>query len=104
MDITHYILGFLQGGLRVLEVVLIFSILVISHEFGHFLMAKAAGMRVDEFAIGFGKRLFSWQRGETLYTVNMFPIGGYNKIYGMDIEDPEDESIESDESSDVSPS
>ncbi|MFH1675591.1 MAG: site-2 protease family protein, partial [bacterium] len=63
--------------------------LVIGHEFGHFLMAKAFGMRVDEFAIGFGKRLFSWRRGETEYSVNLVPLGGYNKIYGMDIEETE---------------
>jgi len=81
------IFEFLKHAALVLEVVLIFSILVIAHEFGHFLTAKACGMRVDEFAVGFGKRLFSWRRGETEYSINLLPIGGYNKIYGMDTED-----------------
>lgn len=91
MDISQYIIVILSGALKLIEVVLLFSILVIGHEYGHFLVARACGMRVDEFAIGFGRRLFSWKRGETLYAVNLIPIGGYNKIYGMDIEDEEEE-------------
>ena len=86
MDFT-FLLKFLIAVPKIAIVVLIFSILVIAHEFGHFILAKASGMRVDEFAIGFGKRLFAWKRGETLYTVNLIPIGGYNKIYGMDVEE-----------------
>jgi membrane-associated protease RseP (regulator of RpoE activity) len=90
VDIAQYILMILWGTLRLAEVVLIFSILVIGHEYGHFLIARACGMRVDEFAIGFGKRLFSWKRGETTWSINLVPIGGYNKIYGMDLEDEEE--------------
>ena len=89
---------YLSGALRLVEVILIFSILVIGHEYGHFLVARACGMRVDEFAIGFGKRLFSWKRGETTWSINLVPIGGYNKIYGMDLED-EEESPEAEEDS-----
>ncbi len=92
----------ITGGLNLIAVVLIFSILVIGHEYGHFLVAKACGMRVDEFGIGFGKRLFSWKRGETLYTINLVPIGGYNKIYGMDVEEPKER--EKREAESVSPS
>ncbi len=60
--------------------VLFFLILV--HELGHFLTAKWARMRVDEFAIGFPPRLFSIKRGETEYSINLLPIGGYVKIFG----------------------
>lgn len=60
--------------------VLVFLILV--HELGHFLAAKWAKMRVDEFAIGFPPRLFSYKKGETEYSLNLLPIGGYVKIFG----------------------
>ena len=60
--------------------VLFFLILV--HELGHFVTAKWARMRVDEFAIGFPPRLFSIKRGETDYSINLLPIGGYVKIMG----------------------
>lgn len=60
--------------------VLFFLILV--HELGHFVTAKWARMRVDEFAIGFPPRLFSIKKGETEYSINLLPIGGYVKIWG----------------------
>jgi len=91
LELIPEIVELLKGSVRVIQVVLLFSILVIAHEYGHFLMAKACNMRVDEFAIGFGKNLFSWTRGETVYSINLFPIGGYNKIYGMDVEEEEEE-------------
>ncbi|MGB5895951.1 MAG: site-2 protease family protein, partial [Ignavibacteriaceae bacterium] len=75
------------------------GILVFIHEFGHFAAAKLSGMRVDVFAIGFGKRLFGWNKktgfnfgelpkdfegeGNTDYRLSMLPLGGYVKIAGM---------------------
>lgn len=56
--------------------------LVFIHEFGHFITAKWVGMRVDEFAFGFPPRLLSKKVGETEYTINALPIGGYVSIYG----------------------
>jgi membrane-associated protease RseP (regulator of RpoE activity) len=53
------------------------------HEFGHFATAKAFGIKVDKFFIGFGPKLWSTRRGETEYGVSAFPIGGYVKIAGM---------------------
>src|SRR4051794_17941049 len=53
------------------------------HELGHFMFAKRAGMKVSEFFIGFGPRLWSVQRGETEYGVKALPLGGYCKIVGM---------------------
>jgi regulator of sigma E protease len=87
MDAANQFLGTVQGGWRIIEVVLIFGFLVLAHEFGHFVTARMFGMRVDEFAIGFGKRLFWRKRGETIYSINMLPLGGFCKIYGMEIED-----------------
>lgn len=57
-------------------------VLVLVHEWGHFIAARKTGMRVDEFAIGFPPRLFSVKKGETEYSFNALPIGGYVRIYG----------------------
>ena len=60
----------------------VFALLVLVHEFGHFITAKWAGIRVDEFAIGFPPRLLSFTRGETTYSINALPIGGYVRMPG----------------------
>ena len=54
------------------------------HEFGHFITAKLTGMRVDEFAVGFGPKIYQTTEGETQYSLRLIPLGGYNKIAGMD--------------------
>jgi len=61
---------------------IILLVLVISHEFGHFIVAKKSGIRVDEFSFGFPPKLFGKKIGETEYNFNLFPLGGYVKIYG----------------------
>ena len=71
-------------GVTILASVFVFGLLVLFHEFGHFIMAKATGMRVDEFAIGFGPKLASKQVGETEYSIRCVPLGGFNDIAGMD--------------------
>lgn len=74
--------------LTILAAVLVFGILVTVHEFGHFITAKLTGMRVDEFAIGFGPKIYQQKDGDTLYSLRAIPLGGYNKIAGMDPDDP----------------
>jgi regulator of sigma E protease len=69
----------------------ILFLLVLVHEFGHFIVAKKSGVRVDEFGIGFPPRLFGIKKGETEYTFNALPFGGFVKIFG---ENPDAESIE----------
>lgn len=64
-------------------------VLVIVHEFGHFSMAKKFGIRVDEFGFGFPPKLFGIKKGETEYTFNLLPIGGFVKIFG---ENPDEEN------------
>jgi len=56
--------------------------MVLVHEFGHFVVAKACGVRVETFAIGFGKRVLGIRRGETDYQINALPLGGYVKMAG----------------------
>ncbi len=60
------------------------SLLILVHEFGHFLAAKISGVRVEEFGLGFPPRLFGKKIGETLYSINWLPLGGFVKIYGED--------------------
>lgn len=60
------------------------SILVIIHELGHFLTAKKFGIKVEEFGIGFPPRAWSTKKGETVYSINWLPIGGFVKLYGED--------------------
>jgi regulator of sigma E protease len=77
--------------ITVAATVFVFGMLVLAHEFGHFITAKLTGMRVSEFAIGFGPKLLWNKRGETEYSLRMIPLGGYNKIDGMDPEEEKDE-------------
>lgn len=77
--------------LTIVATIFVFGIIVFIHEFGHFITAKASGMRVDEFAIGFGPAIAKKRKGETLYSIRAIPLGGYNKIAGMDPEEPLDD-------------
>lgn len=70
--------------MSILIFLLVLFVLVLVHELGHFAIAKWTGMRVDEFGIGFPPKLFGIKRGETEYTFNLFPVGGFVKIYGED--------------------
>ena len=71
-------------------VIFVFGLLVFVHELGHFMTAKMTNMRVEEFAIGFGPKLLSYRKGETLYSLRIIPLGGFNKISGMDPDDKAD--------------
>ena len=76
--------------------VLIFGVVVVSHEFGHFLLAKTNGIHVIEFSVGMGPNLFSFQKGDTKYSLKLLPIGGACMFEGEDglneKEDGEDHS------------
>ena len=68
--------------MSVLIFFLVLFVLILVHEWGHFIVAKKTGMRVDEFGIGFPPKLFGVQKGETEYTFNALPIGGFVRILG----------------------
>lgn len=76
--------------------IIILAALILVHELGHFTAAKRSGVRVDEFGIGFPPRLWRKKIGETVYSFNAFPIGGFVKIFG---EDPDNESLKGKDSS-----
>lgn len=69
--------------------IVILLVLVLVHEFGHFFMAKRFGIKVEEFGFGFPPKLFGIKKGETEYTFNLLPIGGFVKIFG---ENPDEEN------------
>lgn len=74
----------------ILAPIFVFAVVVIVHEGGHFLMAKWTGMKVIEFAVGFGPVIVSKKWGETLYSLRLIPLGGFNKIAGMDDQNKDD--------------
>lgn len=76
--------------MNIIIFLIILLVLVVSHEFGHFIVAKKNGIRVDEFAFGFPPKLFGIKKGETTYNFNALPLGGYVKIFG---ENPDEESL-----------
>ncbi len=65
--------------------IFIFSFLIISHELGHFFVAKKAGIEVEEFGIGYPPRIWGKKFGKTLYSINWIPFGGFVKIHGEDL-------------------
>ena len=83
------------GALGAVLVIMAVLLMIVLHEFGHFATAKLTGMKVTEFFVGFGPRIWSVRKGETEYGVKALPLGGYCKIPGMTMleeVDPEDES------------
>ena len=82
--------------LTIIIFIIVLAALIFVHELGHFIAARSFGIRVDEFALGFGPRLFEWKGkgngfwGETTYAINVIPFGGFVKIFG---ENPDEESM-----------
>ncbi|HXT77586.1 MAG TPA: RIP metalloprotease RseP [Candidatus Eisenbacteria bacterium] len=68
----------------ILGVGLVLGVMILVHEWGHFIAARIFGVRVDVFSIGFGPRLFGWKRGATDYRVSVLPLGGYVRMAGQD--------------------
>jgi regulator of sigma E protease len=64
------------------SVAIVLGVMVLVHEWGHFIVAKSFGVRVDVFSIGFGTRLWGWKRGDTDYRISALPLGGYVKMAG----------------------
>ncbi len=69
----------------VLGIVLVLGVMILVHEWGHFIVARLFGVRVDVFSIGFGPRLFGWKRGATDYRISALPLGGYVRMAGQDL-------------------
>lgn len=78
--------GSLNTVVNILVIILVFSIIIMIHELGHFLMCKWTGIAVTEFSIGMGPCIFKRKKGETQYSIRLFPIGGYCMMLGEDEE------------------
>src|SRR5215475_13428070 len=68
-----------------LGIILVLGVMILVHEWGHFIVARFFGVRVDVFSIGFGPRLFGWKRGDTDYRISALPLGGYVRMAGQDL-------------------
>jgi regulator of sigma E protease len=72
--------------LTILSLVVVLGVLISVHEFGHFIVAKAVGIQVLRFSLGFGRPVIQWRRGETEYWISWIPLGGYVKMAGLEEE------------------
>lgn len=89
MDI---LLSYVQSGFSaVFAFFLLLGILIFVHELGHFAVAKWCGVRVEVFSLGFGKKIFSYKHGDTVYCVSLVPLGGYVKMFGDEMNSNIDE-------------
>ncbi len=79
----------LNTAITILIAILAFGVLIFIHELGHFIAAKKSGVRVNEFSLGMGPAIFHFNRGETQYSIRLFPIGGYVAMEG-ELEDSSD--------------
>ena len=79
--------------LTLLSFIIVIGIIITVHEAGHFLAARAVGIRVETFSIGFGPAIHSWQPGDTEYRIAWIPLGGYVKMAGMIDESLEEQSV-----------
>lgn len=69
---------------------IVLAVLILSHEIGHFIAAKKSGVRVDEFGFGFPPKIVKFKKGETAYSLNLIPFGGFVKIYGEEGQETND--------------
>ncbi len=77
----------------ILGVALVLGLMIMIHEWGHFIVARLFGVRVDVFSIGFGPRLFGWKRGATDYRVSALPFGGYVRMAGQDLSEADSNDV-----------
>jgi regulator of sigma E protease len=82
------------GFLNALYIIPILAVLIFLHELGHFVMARRAGVRVEEFGFGLPPRIWGVQRGDTLYSINALPIGGFVRVLGEDGKSREPDSMQ----------
>ncbi len=75
--------------MSIIVTIVILGIIIIIHEWGHYFSAVKCGIKVEEFAMGMGPKLFSFNKGETVFSLRLFPIGGYCKMLGEDQDNPD---------------
>ena len=78
------VFSFVESALLIMIGVLLFELIIFIHELGHFMTAKASGVKVNEFALGMGPRILRFKKGETIYSLRLLPIGGFCAMEGED--------------------
>ena len=73
--------------LGIIVFILVLGGMIVIHEFGHFIVAKLFGIRVEVFSVGFGKRIAGFKRGDTDYRLSLIPLGGYVKMAGENLDE-----------------
>lgn len=91
--IINFVVGFIAVIPSILVFLIIFSMLIIVHEFGHYYAAIKSGVKVEEFGLGMGKKLYGYQRGETEFTLNLIPFGGFVRMLGEEDESKDPRSF-----------
>src|SRR3990172_2877922 len=92
-----FIPSFTRGSMFFLKAVaflLVLGLIIVIHELGHYFAAKVQKIRIAEFAVGFGRKIWSVRRGETDYSLRIIPLGGYVKFYGGELMLGRDEILE----------
>ncbi len=80
------LLGYLHSGASaIIPFIILLGLLIFVHELGHFAVAKFFGVRVEVFSLGFGKKIFQYKKGDTVYAISLIPLGGYVKMFGDEI-------------------
>ncbi len=77
----------------IIGMALVLGIIILVHEWGHFIIARMCGVRVDVFSIGFGPRLFGWKSGATDWRISAIPLGGYVRMAGQDLSDVDSNDV-----------
>lgn len=80
------VFSFVESALLIIIGILLFELIIFIHELGHFMTAKASGVKVNEFALGMGPKIFRFKKGETVYSLRLLPIGGFCAMEGEDEE------------------
>jgi regulator of sigma E protease len=86
VETMDYFLSLLSSGASaIIPFIILLGLLIFVHELGHFLVAKYFGVKVEVFSLGFGKKIFSHKRGDTVYCISLIPLGGYVKMFGDEL-------------------
>jgi len=95
---SSLITGLISNPLGILinigAIAFVFGLIIFVHEFGHFIVAKKSGVLVEQFSFGFGREIFGFKWGETRYTVNWIPLGGFVRMAGETPDDYEGPKFE----------
>ncbi len=92
-EVAHSLMKGTVIYMKIIIAIIVFGVIIAVHEFGHFIVAKKCGIKVNEFAIGMGPAIFKKQKGETKYSLRIFPIGGFCAMEGEDADSTDERAF-----------